>query len=74
MRTRIALEQKEQKVEAEQANLGQHPRDVVEQALSSEVGLTKQQMAARAAKAARSEGCRCQAHRHKALRASRSPQ
>jgi hypothetical protein len=59
MRTRIvALEQKEQKVEAEQANLGQRihaTSSEFRQALSSEVGLTKQQMAARAAELERDQ-------------------
>jgi len=53
MRTRIvALEQKEQKVEAEQADLGQRIHSTsseFREALSNEVGSTKQALAARAA-------------------------
>jgi hypothetical protein len=59
MRTRIvALEQKEQKVEAEQAKLDQRihaTSSEFKQALSSEVGLTKQEMAARAAELEREQ-------------------
>lgn len=59
MRTRIVtLEQKEQKVEAAQVDLGQRihaTSSEFKQALSSEVGSTKQEMAARAAELEREQ-------------------